>query len=148
MDPRFQASGDPMRDKDRYDVGDRLSEETIRKAEEMCERLSSSLSLDKRGEAVFVNGAVKLLDSVAEREYQVTVCDVSGQPWFTLIAETELPTSDKALLVFKSPLAEHSRYLGTLAASRPGLRAGDHGDRFFSIYEPHQDARRGLQPAR
>lgn len=133
-----------MRDEDKLDPAEGLSDETLQKAEELCKRLSSSLSIDNRGEAMFFNGAVKLLDSVSQREYLVTVCDVNGQPWFTLIGDEAVPTSGKALLVFKSPLSEASRYMGTLGEARPGLRTGDHGDRYFSIYEPREDVRRQL----
>lgn len=130
-----------MRDKDLPDISERLSDETLKKAEEMCQGLSSSLSIDKRGEAVFHDGAVKLLDTALEKEYLVTVCEVTGQPWFTLIGDKHLPASGKALLVFKSQLAPDSRFLGKLKESRPGLRSGDEGEQFFSIYEALQDAR-------
>ncbi|HMA98689.1 MAG TPA: hypothetical protein VKO38_04445 [Wenzhouxiangella sp.] len=137
-----------MHDDDRLDPADGLSDETFRKAEELCSRLSSSLSIDKRGEAVFFSGAVKLLDTPAEREYLVTVCDVNGQPWFTLIGDEAVPASGKALLVFKSPLIQASRYLGTVGEPRPGLRTEDHGERFFSIYEPREDVRHHLKTSR
>ncbi|MEE4296496.1 MAG: hypothetical protein V2J20_07770 [Wenzhouxiangella sp.] len=130
-----------MRDKDLPDISERLSDETLKKAEELCQGLSSSLSIDKRGEAVFHDGAVKLLDTPLEKEYLVTVCEVTDQPWFTLIGDKQLPASGKALLVFKSQLAPDSRYLGKLKEGRAGLRSSDEGDRFFSIYEPVQDAR-------
>lgn len=130
-----------MRDKDLPDISERLSDETLKKAEELCTGLSSSLSIDKRGEAIFHEGAVKLLDAPLEKEYLVTVCEVTNQPWFTLIGNKQLPASGKALLVFKSQLAPDSRYLGKLQEGRPGLRSADDGDQFFSIYEVLQDAR-------
>ncbi len=130
-----------MRDKDLPDISERLSDETLKKAEELCQNLSSSLSIDKRGEVVFHDGAVKLLDTPLEMEYLVTVCEVSDQPWFTLIGDKQLPATAKALLVFKSQLASDSRYLGKLKEGREGLRTGDTGEKFFSIYEPVQDVR-------
>jgi hypothetical protein len=130
-----------MRDKDLPDISERLSDETLKKAEELCQGLSSSLSIDKRGEAVFHDGAVKLLDTPLEKEYLITVCEITDQPWFTVISTHQLPASGKALLVFKSQLAPDSRYLGKLKEGRPGLRSGDAGDQFFSIYEPLQDVR-------
>lgn len=130
-----------MRDKDLPDPAERFSEETLKKAEEMCRGLSVALSIDKRGEATFSNGAVKALDTVAQREFLVTVCDVSGQPWFTLISKEPLPVSDDALLVFKTTLSEDKRYLGKSLEGRPGLREEDAGDRYFTIFEPVQDVR-------
>ena len=130
-----------MRDKELPDVSERLSDETLKKAEELCQSLSSSLSIDKRGEVVFHDGAVKLLGTPLEKEYLITVCEVSDQPWFTLIGDKQLPAHDKALLVFKPQLAPDSRYLGKLKQGRAGLRSGDTGDQFFSIYEPLQDVR-------
>lgn len=131
-----------MRDKDLPDPAERFSEETLSKAEQMCKRLSTSLSIDKRGEATFHNGAVKALDVMAQREFLVTVCDVSGQPWFTLISNEPLPVSDRGLLVFKITLSDDRRYLGKLLKSRPGLREEDAGDRYFTIFEPVEDVRR------
>ncbi|MEE4638426.1 MAG: hypothetical protein V2J42_06775 [Wenzhouxiangella sp.] len=130
-----------MRDKDLPDPAERFSEETLKKAEEMCSGLSLSLSIDKRGEASFYNGAVKALDTVAQREFLVTVCDVNGQPWYTLISSDPLPVSSQGLLVFKVALAEDRRFLGKLMEGRPGLREADAGDRYFTIFEPLEDAR-------
>lgn len=131
-----------MRDKDLPDPAERFSEETLRKAEQMCEGLSISLSIDKRGEATFHNGALKALDTMAQREFLVTVCDVSGQPWFTLISNDPLPVSDQGLLVFKITLSDDRRFVGKVLRGRPGLREEDAGDRYFTIFEPVEDVRR------
>jgi len=131
-----------MRDKELLNPAEGLSEDTLQRAEEMCRALSSSLSIDKRGEATFYNGALQSLVGVAQREFPVTVCDVSGQPWFTLISSDSIPASDDALLVFKMTLSDDRRFVGKLQAGRPGLREQDAGDRYFTIFEPRQDLRR------
>ena len=130
------------RDEDELQPSDLFTDETIRRAEELSAGLSEPLSLDKRGEGMFYNGAFTDLASVAHREYRVTVADLGGQPWLTLISEDELPLTNEGLLVYNIPPREGRRYLGQIQKTRPGLRGADHSDRFFAIFDIVRDVRR------
>ena len=130
-------------DDDELRPSDWLTEDTIRRADEMYKNLSEQeLRLDRRGEAVFYHGAFTDLASVAQREFMVTVADLRGQPWLTLISELQLPKTEQGLLVFKIPPAEGRRYLGRVQKSRPGLRGTDDAGQFFAIFDIVRDARR------
>ncbi len=131
-----------MKDKDQLQPSELMSSETLKLADEMCERLSTELSLDKRGQAVFYNGAFTDLKSVSRREYPVTVADLNGQPWLTLIAQDRLPETDDGLLVYRMPLQENRRFVGRVQLSRPGRREGDLPDQFFAVFDILRDARR------
>lgn len=130
------------RDDDELQPSDLLSEETLRKAEEMYRRLPSKLTLDKRGEGYYYHGAFTDLDSLSHREYRVTVADIGGQPWLTLISDTELPKTQRGLLVFNVPPRDGRRYLGRTQISRRGRRATDNADQFFAVFDIVRDARR------
>lgn len=130
-----------MKRDDEWQARDLLSEQTLRKADEMYQSLSSRLSIDKRGEAAFYNGAFTDLDSLSHRQYPLTVVDIGGQPWFTLISDTELPETGNGLLVFRIPPQEQRRYLGRTSASRPGRRSGDTPGQLFTLFDILKDAR-------
>ncbi|TVS11671.1 MAG: hypothetical protein EA419_07475 [Wenzhouxiangella sp.] len=131
-----------MKDKDELQPSELMSSETLKLADEMCERLSSELSLDKRGKAVFYNGAFTDLASAARHEHPVTVADLNGQPWLTLIGHDHLPETDDGLLVYRMPLQENRRFVGRVHLSRPGRREGDQPDQFFAVFDIRRDVRR------
>lgn len=130
------------KDDDGLQAPELLTEETFRLAEEMVERLPSKLSIDKRGKANFYNGAFTDLDSLAHREFSVTVADIEGQPWLTLISRGEVPKTANGLLVYNVPPREGRRYVGRTQASRPGRRQSDPTDEFFTVFDIVRDARR------
>jgi len=130
------------RDEDELQPSELLTEETMRRAEELSAGLSEQFSLDRRGEAVFYSGAFTDLDSVAHREYRVTVADLGGQPWLTLISDQQLPLTNNGLLVYNIPPQEGRRYLGRIEKSRPGLRGAEDAGRFFALFDIVRDARR------
>lgn len=130
------------KDDDALKPTDLLSEATLRKADELCSSLSSGLSIDKRGEAAFYRGAFVDLDSLAHREYQVTVADIGGQPWLTVISDDQIPATGNGLLVFNVAPGDHRRYIGRIQAGRQGWRESDQAHRFFAIFDILQDARR------
>lgn len=131
-----------MRDKNELNPVDQLSPDTFKRAEDLCARLSSQLSLDKRGQARFFNGALMDLGSLSRRETLLTVADFADLPWFTLITDQPLPTTEQGLLVFKIPPNEDRRYLGRIRVTRPGRRRDDGEDRHFAVFEIVRDARR------
>lgn len=130
------------RDEDGLQPSDLLSDETLKRAEELYRRLPSNLALDKRGEAMFYNGAFTDLNSLSHREYLVTVADIGGQPWLTLISETELPKTERGLLVYNVPPRDGRRYVGRTQKIRKGLRHMDDAGQFFAVFDIVQDARR------
>lgn len=131
------------KDDDSLEPTDLLSEETLRKADELYNSLSSSLSIDKRGEAAFYRGAFVDLDSLAHRQYEVTVADIGGQPWLTVISDDQIPGTGNGLLVFNVPPGDHRRYIGRMQTGRRGRRESDQEHRFFAIFDILRDARGG-----
>lgn len=131
-----------MKDKSDLSPVDQLSADTFRMAEEMCANLSTQLSIDKRGQAVFFNGAFTNLHSVGHQQIPATVADISGQPWLTLISDQEIAPTQQGLLVFKVPPSDDRRYFGRVRLSRRGLRAGDDPEQFFAVFEIDRDVRR------
>ena len=130
------------RDDNGLKPSDLLTEETLRRAEELYRRLPSKLALDKRGEAMFYNGAFTDLDSLSHREYLVRVADIGGQPWLTLISDSELPKTKRGLLVYNVPPRDGRRYIGQTQKIREGRRQTDQPGQFFAIFDIVQDARR------
>lgn len=131
-----------MKDKSDLSPLDQLSQDTFRMADEMCANLSTQLSIDKRGQAVFFNGAFTDLNSVGRQQIRATVAEIGGQPWLTLIADREIPPTQQGLLVFKVPPSDDRRYVGRVRLSRRGLRVGDDPEQFFAMFEVDRDARR------
>lgn len=129
-------------DDDRLGPADWLSEETLQRAEDMYQRLSSQLQIDKRGEACFYNGAFTDLACLSHRQYPVTVADIREQPWLTLISDSELPKTDRGLLVYNVPPRDGRRYVGHTQDSRLGRRDADNPGRYFTVFEILRDARR------
>ncbi|MFP4207202.1 MAG: hypothetical protein ACLFSC_00990 [Wenzhouxiangella sp.] len=130
------------KDDDGLKPTDLLSEETLRKADELCHSLSSHLSIDKRGEANFYRGAFVDLDSLAHRQYEITVADIGGQPWLTVISHDPIPETGNGLLVFNVPPGDHRRYIGHIQTSRRGFRESDGDQQYFAIFDILRDARR------
>lgn len=131
-----------MKKEDSLEPTDLISDETVRKADEMCRSLGSGLSIDKRGEAAFYRGAFTDLDSLAHRQYEVTVADIGGQPWLTVISEVALPQTGNGLLVFHVPPGDHRRYIGKMEEGRRGRREADADHLFFGLFDILRDARR------
>jgi hypothetical protein len=125
------------------DPFDTLTSDTLRRAEEMCAGLTSSLSLDRRGRSRFFNGAVADLDEPRGDNIAVTVAATDNQPWFTLISDQPLKACKNALLVFRSPPAEDMKYLGSYKDSKPGNRGEQDAGRYVVQFNILRDARKG-----
>lgn len=129
-------------DDDGLKSSDWLTDETLRRAEALCQRLPSKLGLDKRGGAMVYKGAFTDLNSLSRREYPVQVADIGGQPWLTLISDTQLPKTQRGLLVYNMPPREGRRYIGRTQQIRSGRRQTDDADHCFAVFDIVQDARR------
>lgn len=107
---------------DKKDPFETLSDDTLRRAEELCAGLGVGLSLERRGRAVLHRGAITDLDDPVAGHVAVTVAEVDHDPGFTLISEQPLPGCSRALLVFRRPPMQDMRYLGHHKDSEPGKR--------------------------
>lgn len=114
-----------MRDKD-DDIYEYVSSDTIKRAEEMCSSLSSTIGLERRGQTTYYQGAVSDMNATSSRFTKVTVAD-SGKSadQLTLVSEKPLPSSSNALLVFRAGPGDDMKYLGKHADTRPGQRQDD-----------------------
>lgn len=125
------------------DPFDTFSEQTLRRAEEMCEGLEMGLSLDRRGQARHYRGFLTDLSDLEEHNIEVDVAEVSDQPWVTVVTDRPLDACDKALLVFRMPPAEDMKYFGRHTAARPGKRGEPDRGRYVLTFEIVRDARKG-----
>lgn len=125
-------------DKDPFNT---FSEETLRRAEEMCSELSLDLQIERRGTSRLFNGAISDLDDPQGRVQSLTVAEVDGHHWLTLISDKPLNTQRHALLVFRKSVAEDMKFVGKLGESEPGKRGGDDANRFVTRFDILRDDR-------
>lgn len=116
-----------MRREDREDdIYEFVATDTIKRAEEMCSSLSSTLGLERRGQTTFYQGALSDMNQGNSRFIKVTVADSDpSSDQLTLIAEEPLPSSSNALLVYRAGPGDDLKYLGRHKESRPGERQED-----------------------
>ncbi|NBB92321.1 MAG: hypothetical protein GVY32_04035 [Gammaproteobacteria bacterium] len=128
------------RDDDIYEF---VNSDTIKRAEEMCSSLSSTLGLERRGQTTFYQGAISDMGAATSRFSKVTVADSgSGNDQLTLIAEKPLPSSNNALLVYRAGPGDDLKYLGKHGDTRPGQRTDDVGqERHIATYTILRDVR-------
>lgn len=128
------------RDDDIYDF---VNTDTIKRAEEMCSSLSSTLGLERRGQTTFYQGAISDMGAATSRFSKVTVADSgSGHDQLTLISEKPLPSSNNALLVYRAGPGDDLKYLGKHGETRPGQRTDDEGEpRHIATYTILKDVR-------
>ncbi|MFU8830538.1 MAG: hypothetical protein ACNA7J_00155 [Wenzhouxiangella sp.] len=127
-------------DKDPFET---FSSHTLKRAEEMCSGLSSGLSLDRRGQSSFYQGAITDLDDTRRRTIPVTVVETEGRSWFTLIMGEALSSCKNALLVYRTPPSKDMKYVGRHEAAEPGKRGEDDRGRFVTRFEILRDASKG-----
>jgi hypothetical protein len=125
------------------DPFENVSEQTVRRAEAMCQEMGLGLTLDRRGQAREYRGFLTDLDDPDQQNIPVAVADVAERSWLTLLADRPLEPCEKALLVFRMPPTEDRKYLGRHGATRPGQRGGDDRDRYVLTFDIVRDARRG-----
>lgn len=112
--------------RDDDDIYEFVSGDTIKRAEEMCSSLSSTIGLERRGQTTYYQGAISDMNATKARFSKVTVAD-SGKSadQVTLISDKPLPTSQNALLVFRAGPGEDMKYIGKHDDTRPGQRQED-----------------------
>lgn len=132
-----------MRDED-DDIYEFVSSDTIKRAEEMCSSLSSTIGLERRGQTTYYQGAISDMNATGSRFSKVTVAD-SGKSadQFTLISEKPLPSSSNALLVYRAGPGDDMKYLGKHGDTRPGKRQDDEeANRHITTFTILRDVRK------
>jgi len=131
-----------MRDED-DSIYEFVSDDTIKRAEEMCSSLGSNIGLERRGQTTYYQGAVSDMQSAGGKFHKVTVADPGkSSDQFTLISDEALPSSKNALLVFRAGPGEDLKYLGRHADTRPGQRQDDdEAGRHITTYTILKDVR-------
>ncbi|MDZ7790648.1 MAG: hypothetical protein U5L08_09185 [Xanthomonadales bacterium] len=126
------------------DIYEFMSNDTIKRAEEMCASLSSTIGLERRGQTTFYQGAISDMSGASSRFTKVTVAD-SGKNanQFTLISDKPLPSSSNALLVYRAGPGDDMKYLGRHADTRPGQRQDDEeANKHITTYTILRDVRK------
>lgn len=126
------------------DIYEFVSNDTIKRAEEMCSSLSSTIGLERRGQTTYYQGAISDMNETNGRFRKVTVAD-SGKAadQFTLISDQPLPSSNNALLVFRAGPGDDMKYLGKHGDTRPGQRQDDEeAGKHIAIYTILRDVRK------
>jgi hypothetical protein len=139
----LQESDDMRREED-DDIYEFVSNDTIKRAEEMCSSLSSNIGLERRGQTTYYQGAISDMNEMGGRFSKVTVAD-SGKSadQLTLIADKPLPSSNNALLVFRAGPGDDMKYMGKHADSRPGQRQDDEDEsKHITTYSILRDVRK------
>lgn len=119
----FLSNADMSNDRDPFEV---FSEDTLKRAEEMCAGFSDSLSLDRRGQTTFYEGAVSDLSGPVSNAVPVTVADSGKSASLTLISRKALNKCREALLVYRIPPGRDAKLIGNHVETRHGRRAEDY----------------------
>lgn len=133
-----------MRREDNDNVYEFVTDDTIKRAEEMCSSLSSNIGLERRGQTTYYQGAISDMDGMSTRFSKVTVAD-SGKTsdQLTLISDKPLPSTKNALLVFRAGPGEDMKYLGKHGDTRPGQRQEDENETKYIVrYTVLRDVRK------
>ncbi len=111
-----------------------LSEETRKRADELCGSLALSVSIEKRGEVSLLPAMLDDLNSMGSRARPVQIALMPGQAVLTVISDTALAHCSHALLVCRQEQGGIRKMLGRHDASRPGRRGDDPPDKFFASF--------------
>jgi hypothetical protein len=131
-----------MMDRDKK-LFEALSDETVKRAEEMCASLSTSLGLERRGQTTYYQGAVSDMSVSGGRFVKVTVAESGRERNVTVISDEPLPETRKALLVYRMAPGNDMKYIGIVGAPRPGNRQDDEpGKQYFARFDIMQDVRK------
>lgn len=126
------------------DIYEFVTNDTIKRAEEMCSSLSSTIGLERRGQTTYYQGAISDMNATGSRFSKVVVAD-SGKSadQFTLVSDKPLPSSGNALLVFRAGPGDDMKYLGRHADTRPGQRQDDEDEsKHITTYTILRDVRK------
>lgn len=120
-----------------------MSDETLRRAEEMCSGLSLAVSIEKRGHARVFPGALDDLNSMERSGHPVEVLEVPDEYWVTLVGYDVLSECSHALLVYRRADGSTRKLLGRHESSRPGLRQDDPPKKHFCRFFPERQIEDG-----
>jgi len=124
---------------DSKDPFDTFTEETLRRAEEMCSKLSLDLTIDRRGRSTLYSGVMSYLNDPAWEHQAITVAEFDENPWLTLISRRPLDAGRRALLVYRKSLAEDVKLVGKLSESEHGRRHEEDTDRYITRFDAIRD---------
>ncbi len=128
------------RDKELFEA---LTEDTVKRAEEMCASLSTSLGLERRGQTTYYQGAVSDMIANTGRFTKVTVAEAGRERNVTVISDDPLPETRKALLVYRMAPGNDMKYIGIIGSPRSGNRQDDEpGKQYFARFDIVQDVRK------
>ncbi len=128
------------RDKELFEA---LTEDTVKRAEEMCASLSTSLGLERRGQTTYYQGAVSDMTADSGRFTKVTVAEAGRERNVTVISDVPLPETRKALLVYRMAPGDDMKYIGIIGSARSGNRQDDEpGNQYFARFDILQDVRK------
>lgn len=120
-----------------------LSDDTVKRAEEMCASLSTTLGLERRGQTTYYQGAVSDMSVSGGRFIKVTVAESGRERNVTVISDEALPESRKALLVYRMAPGNDMKYIGIVGSPRSGNRQDDEpGKQYFARFDILQDVRK------
>jgi len=128
------------RDKELFEA---LTEDTVKRAEEMCASLSTSLGLERRGQTTYYQGAISDTTTNSGQFTKVTVAEAGRERNVTIISDAPLPETRKALLVYRMAPGNDMKYIGTIGPPRSGNRQDDEpGKQYFACFDIIQDVRK------
>jgi hypothetical protein len=129
-----------QRDKELFEA---LTEDTVKRAEEMCASLSTSLGLERRGQTTYYQGAISDMAANSGRFTKVTVAETGRDRNVTVISDAPLEETRKALLVYRMAPGNDMKYIGIIGSPRNGNRQDDEpGKQYFARFEIVQDVRK------
>ncbi len=129
------------RDKELFEA---LTEDTVKRAEEMCASLSTTLGLERRGQTTYYQGAVSDMTTNSGRFTKVTVAETGRERNVTVISDAPLSETRKALLVYRMAPGNDMKYIGSIGEPRSGNRQDDEpGQQYFARFDIQQDVRKG-----
>lgn len=129
------------RDKELFEA---LTDDTVKRAEEMCASLSTTLGLERRGQTTYYQGAVSDMTTNSGRFTKVTVAETGRERNVTVISDAPLSETRKALLVYRMAPGNDMKYIGSIGEPRSGNRQDDEpGQQYFARFDIQQDVRKG-----
>jgi len=121
-----------VEDKDPYNP---FTEETLRRADEMCSKLSLEIQVDRRGRSTLYSGAMSYINDPVWEHHDITVAEYDENPWLTLISSRPLDAGRRVLLVYRKSPSEDLRLIGRISESEHGRRQGEDTDRFITRFD-------------
>lgn len=116
-----------------------FSDETLRRADEMCANLGLEIQVDRRGRSTLYSGALSYLNDPIWDHQDITVAEYEENPWLTLISKRPLDAGRRVLLVYRRSLAEDVKLIGKLSDSEHGRRRGEEADYFITRFDVVRD---------